>query len=93
MVTIEKKYQKLTQREHVLERPGMYIGDTKKNTEELWVMGENGKMIKKYITYSSGFMKIFDEVLTNAMDHSVTDSTVSMIKVDVNENEIEVKLK
>lgn len=85
---IEDTYQKLTQREHVLHRSGMYIGSTKKQTEELWVADENSdgtiKMKKKMVEYSPGFMKIFDEILTNATDHSFRDSTVNIIKVDYN---------
>ena len=83
--SIEETYKKLSQREHVLERPGMYIGDIKKNTEELWVFDkEQNKMIKKFVEYSPGFIKIFDEILTNAMDHAVRDSTLNSIKVDYN---------
>jgi DNA topoisomerase-2 len=81
--SIEETYKKLDQRQHVLERPGMYIGDTKKNTEELWVFDtDQNKMIKKFVEYSPGFIKIFDEILTNATDHTVRDSTVTSIKVD-----------
>ena len=79
--SVEEKYQKLTQREHVLLRPGMYIGSIKKQTEELWCM-KNGKMEKRMIEYSPGFIKIFDEVLTNATDAATRDNTVTMIKVD-----------
>jgi len=83
---IEETYQKLTQREHVLLRSGMYIGSTKKQTEELWVADENSdgsiQMTKRIVEYSPGFMKIFDEILTNATDHSFRDSTVNTIKVD-----------
>jgi len=82
---IEDKYKKLSQREHVLHRPGMYIGSVKKQIEELWVpYNKNGelKMEKKMIEYSPGFMKIFDEVLTNATDHSFRDLTVNTIKVE-----------
>ena len=52
---IEDKYKKLSQREHVLHRPGMYIGSVKKQIEELWVpYNKNGelKMEKKMIEYS-----------------------------------------
>ena len=83
---IEDTYKKLTQREHVLERPGMYIGSVKKQMEELWVANESNdgvpKMEKVMVEYSPGFMKIFDEVLTNATDHSFRDATVTTIKVE-----------
>jgi DNA topoisomerase-2 len=80
--TIEETYQKLSQREHVLRRSGVYVGDIKKNTEELWVLNENNKMEKKFVEYSPAFMKIFDEVLSNATDHAIRDGTVN--KIDVN---------
>jgi len=81
--SIEEKYQKLTQREHVLLRPGMYIGSVQKQTEEMWGM-KDGKMIKGMYEYSPGFLKIFDEILTNATDASTRDPTVTMIKVEYN---------
>lgn len=82
--TIEETYQKLTQREHVLHRPGMYIGETKPTNAEVWVFNtEKEKMEKRTVEYSPGFLKIFDEVLTNATDHATRDSTVSSIKVDI----------
>ena len=37
-VSIEKKYQKLTDTEHVLLRPGMYIGSVKPHTEEVYLL-------------------------------------------------------
>jgi DNA topoisomerase-2 len=81
--TIEETYQKMSQELHVLKRPGMYIGSTKKTVEELWVFDNNQKkMMKKMVEYTPGFLKIFDEVLTNALDHSARDSTVDKIKLD-----------
>ena len=84
--TIEERYQKLTQREHVLLRPGMYTGSIKKMNEELWIMDiENDKMIKKFVEFVPGFMKLFDEALTNATDHATRDKTVTTIKVEYNQ--------
>ena len=61
----------------------MYIGDIKKNIEELWIKrNESEFMTKEVIEYSPGFIKIFDEALTNATDHSARDPTVTQIKVD-----------
>ena len=92
---IEDTYKKLTQREHVLERPGMYIGSIKKQMEELWVAKETEdgpKMEKVMVEYSPGFIKIFDEVLTNATDHSFRDSTVTTIKVEYSKETGEISV-
>lgn len=93
--TIEETYQKLEQREHILLRSGMYIGSTSKQSEELWVIDHNKKepkMEKKIVKYTPGFIKIFDEILTNATDHSFRDPNVNQIKVnyDVKTGEISV---
>jgi DNA gyrase/topoisomerase IV subunit B len=81
--TIEETYQKVDQREHVLLRPGMYIGSIKKHLEEMYVYDpKSEKIVKKMIEYSPGFIKIFDEILTNALDHSSRDPTLKSIKVD-----------
>ena len=83
--TIEETYQKKTQLEHVLHRPGMYIGDITPTTSERWVYNsETGKIGKDQLTYSPGLYKIFDEILTNATDHSQRDPTMKKIEVSVN---------
>jgi DNA topoisomerase-2 len=94
--TIEETYVKLTQREHILHRSNMYIGDTKKSIEELWVFDnsktEKSNIIKRMVEYSPGFLKIFDEVLTNALDHSNRDPTVDKIKLDYNKETGEISI-
>jgi len=80
-----EKYDKMTPREHILLRPGMYIGDVDKTNELMWVWCD--KMIKKEITFTPGFFKIFDEVLVNARDASVNDPSCDTIKVEYNEED------
>lgn len=81
--TVEETYKKLSQREHVLHRPGMYIGEVKKTVEEQWIYNVSKKrMVKQMVEYSPGFLKVFDEALTNATDHAARDPTVTTIKVD-----------
>lgn len=83
--TIEETYRKLSQREHILLRPDTYIGTIKKQAEECWILNEETqKMKKQFLEYSPGFIKIFDEILTNATDHACRDSTVKSIKIDIN---------
>ena len=91
--SVEEKYQKLTQIEHILKRPDTYIGDTKLQKEKQYVYDiSNDKIIKKDIAYPPGLMKIFDEILVNARDHYVNDPSCDTIKVgiDVSNNEIYV---
>ena len=65
-----KKYVKLNPREHVLTRPGMYIGSLEPDVTNTWVYSNN-EMQKKDIQYVSGLYKIFDEILVNVLDHIV----------------------
>ena len=67
---VAKKYVKLDQREHVLTCPGMYIGSVEVDPCETWVKDDQ-RMIKKTIQYIPGLFKIVDEILVNAVDHSV----------------------
>lgn len=91
--TIEETYKKLTQREHVLIRPDTYIGSVKKQMEELWVPDpETYMMKKKIVEYSPGFMKIFDEVLTNATDHSFRHPEVTQIKINYSQETGEISV-
>ena len=64
---MEQEYTKLEHGEHVLKLPDTYIGSTDKQSEELWHL-EDGKMVKKLLTYIPGEYKIFDEIVVNAID-------------------------
>ena len=62
--TIEQKYQKKTQKEHILDRPDSYIGDVKKQNETLWTFNpESEKMHKKNVEYVPGLLKILMKFL------------------------------
>jgi DNA topoisomerase-2 len=64
---MEQEYTKLEHGDHVLKLPDTYIGSIDKQSEELWHL-EDGKMVKKLITYIPGEYKIFDEIVVNAID-------------------------
>ena len=72
MVGLANKYQKLDHREHILKRPNMYIGSIEYDTYTTWVYDEKeNSMTKRELHFVPGFYKIFDEILVNAIDHSV----------------------
>jgi len=69
---IEDKYKKYELREHIYNIPDTYIGSVNANTLDMYVFDENTKKMEyKNITYVPGLLKIFDEVIVNAIDHSV----------------------
>lgn len=94
---IEEKYVKLDQREHVLQRSGMYIGSIEEDKYDTWVFdAAESKMVKREVKYIPGLFKIFDEILVNAIDHSKRlkvakekDASVQLmktIKVSINKD-------
>ena len=87
MSSIETKYQKLSQLEHILKRPGMYIGPVDATTQFSWIYNESkSKMVQKNIKYSSGLYKLFDEILMNALDETTRDTSLKNIKVNIYQN-------
>ena len=77
--------QKLTHTEHVLKRPDSYVGPVDAVQEPYWVL--NGDKFKRTTTkYSPALLKIFDEILVNAVDrNSMHPKQVSSISVSVDE--------
>lgn len=83
------KYKKFSQIEHVLARPGMYIGDTKNTKTETWVIEDDTAQLAT-CEWNPGIFKIFDEILTNASDEVQRNNNVKNIKVNISEEEISV---
>jgi DNA topoisomerase-2 len=92
-VPVEKIYQKKSQLEHILLRPDTYIGSVEPLTQEMWIWNfETEKMIKKEITFVPGLYKIFDEILVNAADNKQRDSSMSLIRVNIDKQSNTIKV-
>lgn len=87
--TIEETYKKKNLHEHILARPGMYVGAIQQVTEEQYIL-TNNCIQKKIISYTPGLYKIFDEILVNSVDHSIKDTSVKNIKVSITPDEVSV---
>jgi len=71
-MTTAAQYKKHTHREHILELPDTYIGSVDTTTESRWVVNlDKGCMEWRSVRFCPGFLKIFDEILVNALDHRV----------------------
>jgi DNA topoisomerase-2 len=87
---IEEKYKKLTDQEHVLLRPGMYLGSIKPSNGLRWVV-DNNKIIKKDVTFIPAFIKLFDEIIMNSVDESKREgSKLKNIKIEISDDNISV---
>lgn len=86
--------KKLTEREHIIARPSMYIGavDLTKSTEYLY---EDGKIQLREVQYVPGLIKIINEIIDNSVDVAIKTNfkfsdtiTVKMAKdtVEVTDN-------
>lgn len=62
-------YSKLSQREHILLRPGMYIGSTSAEAVEEWVyVRADGAVVKRTLPLPEAVKRCFYEVISNASD-------------------------
>ena len=67
-----ERYKKYEQREHILALPGMYISSVEHTPLTTHVYDDaEGRMVKSDLSVVPGFVKIFDEVLTNATDQAM----------------------
>ena len=84
-----ENYSKRTHREHILELPDTYIGSIDTEPQSRWIYDPAIKrMVWKKIQFCPGFFKIFDEILVNARDASVNDSSCDTIKVEYNKKKV-----
>lgn len=86
MTTSLSKYQKLTDREHILKKPDTYIGSIENTDHDDYVFN-GGKIISKEFQYIPGLYKLFDEGIVNCRDHvirqtqAVKDNIVNALPV------------
>ena len=83
--SIEEKYRKLSDIDHCLERPGMYVGSTKPREEEVHLLGAEDKFELRKVTYNPAFLKIFDEIVSNSVDEHRRNPKLNEIKVTVDQ--------
>ena len=75
--------QKLTHIEHILKRPDSYVGPVELGTEPYWIL-DGSTFTKKNLKYSPALLKIFDEILVNAIDrNSLHSKNVNSISVAI----------
>ena len=81
MSKVNKSIEVLTDFEHIIKRPTMYVGSVKKSDEVLPIIGDGFiKSVTK--EHSIGMYKLFDEVFANSVDEAKR-MQLSMKKITV----------
>ena len=69
---LSKKYQKKSDKEHVLDNPDTYIGSIENISSNTFIYDNDAnKIIEKQINYIPGLYKLFDEGIVNCRDHAI----------------------
>lgn len=86
--------KKLSDREHIVHRPSMYIGSVSNEQHETAIFEnvfEEPKLQTKQLTYPPGLIKIINEVIDNSVDVIIKTGKGSTIKVKLSEDKVEVQ--
>ena len=96
-MSLESQYQKLSDLEHILEKPDTYIGSVENATDSVYIC-KDGKFVYESIDYTPALFKMFDEGIVNCADHYIrttlkhaTDPTVDLvtsINIEIRDNKI-----
>ena len=93
---IEEKYQELSEVQHILQRPGMWVGSIKSEEKDAFIYNEKiGKFEMKIINYIPAMLKVVDEVISNSCDEFRRKDNMGLtelyVKIDKENGEIIVK--
>jgi DNA gyrase/topoisomerase IV subunit B len=80
--TVEQRYRKLSDVEHVLIRPGRYLGSVSEHRAITWIP-EGDRMVYQEITWHPALLKMFDEIISNSVDESTRNPKLNEIKVQL----------
>jgi len=86
------KIKRLTDREHILQRVGMYLGSDEINEEQMYIFKDN-KFVKQDVKYVPALIKIVNEIIDNSVDEAIRTKFQfgNRIKVEINENSLRVQ--
>ena len=90
---IEEKYQELSEIQHILIRPSMWVGSIKSEEKDAFVYNSKvGKFEMKIINYIPAMLKVVDEVISNSCDEFRRKDNMGLneLKVVINKDNREI---
>lgn len=93
MKKIEDKYKQLSETEHILLRPGMWVGSVSEEERQVFIYdSDENKMTMKDIRYSPAMLKLFDEILSNSCDEYRRKDNMGLSKIIVTLDKLSNKI-
>lgn len=85
---IQERYKKLDEIDHVLARPGMYVGSIKNETRNFFLYDkENSDFCLTETEYCPALLKLIDEVVSNSCDEFRRETNLGLTEVEVSLDE------
>ena len=83
--------KKLSERDHIRQRPAMYIGAVNPTKSYEYLLEDN-QIVYKEVQYVPGLIKIINEIIDNSVDEAIkTDfKFANQISVTITDNEVKV---
>ena len=82
---IEEKYQELSEVQHILARPGMWVGSTKSEEKDMFIYNsKTGKFEMRIVNYIPAMLKVVDEVISNSCDEFRRPDNIGLTELRVN---------
>lgn len=89
---LEQTIIKLSERDHLLRRPNMYVGSTNFVESEEFVLNGDGKFTKKQVKYVPCLLKVINEIIDNSVDEAVRTGFkfANKIRITITPDEVTV---
>lgn len=89
----KSKYDMMDEIPHMLHRPDTYIGTIQSEKLKQWIYsGKESTLSLSNIEYIQGYYKIFDEILVNAYDHTIEDTTCTEVRITLDKEKGTIKV-
>ena len=89
----KKEIKVLSERDHILLRPTVYVGSVKPTDEKVPII-KDGKLYVEQRTISVGMYKLFDEVFSNSLDEAKRmGGKMQKITIDIDSSKNSVSIK
>ena len=81
---IQNRYKKLDEIDHVLARPGMYVGSIKNELKDFFLYDpDEGQLTTCETEYCPALLKLVDEVISNSCDEYRRKTNMGLTEVEV----------